>query len=141
MLCISNRVTNDLKRMIREGYKTEKGSYILKEYLENTTSLFVDQARDTLHTTTARETTDGWLGNTYTMMLECSKIRGNASHTLNVVPKDLTMAFGTALSEALERNNSITLLCKPMEENVTFPPLPRPDIVFKSVEGRGKSLS
>jgi hypothetical protein len=51
------------------------------------------------------------------------------------------MAFGTALSEALERDKSITLLCKPMQEKGTFPPLPRPDIVFKSVGGgRGKSL-
>ena len=40
-------------------------SHILKEDLENTTSLFVDQARDTLHATTTRETTDGRLGDTY----------------------------------------------------------------------------
>jgi hypothetical protein len=39
-------------------------SYILEEDLKNTTGLFVDQARDTLHTTTTCETTDGWLGDT-----------------------------------------------------------------------------
>jgi hypothetical protein len=42
-------------------------SHILKEDLENTTSLFVDQTRDTLHTTTTRETTNGRLGDTYSM--------------------------------------------------------------------------
>jgi hypothetical protein len=66
--------------MIREGYKTEQASYILKEYLENTTSLFVDQARDTLHTTTARETTDGWLGDTYTIMCESVARLGEMLH-------------------------------------------------------------
>jgi hypothetical protein len=51
---------------MRDDYKERQWpSYILKEDLENTTSLFVDQAGDTLDTTTARETTDGWLGDTY----------------------------------------------------------------------------
>ncbi|CAH3121631.1 unnamed protein product, partial [Porites lobata] len=36
--------------------------HILKENFENTTSLFVDQARDSLDTATASKTTDSWLG-------------------------------------------------------------------------------
>jgi len=39
-------------------------TYILQEDLENTTSFFVDQARDTLDTTTTGETTDGGLCDT-----------------------------------------------------------------------------
>ncbi|CAH3020579.1 unnamed protein product [Porites evermanni] len=35
--------------------------HILKENFENTTSLFVDQARDSLNTATASKTTDSWL--------------------------------------------------------------------------------
>ncbi|CAH3188748.1 unnamed protein product, partial [Porites evermanni] len=36
--------------------------HILKENFENTTSLFVDEARDSLDTATASKTTDSWLG-------------------------------------------------------------------------------
>jgi hypothetical protein len=65
VFCVSHRVANDLKRMMRGGYKDrEWTSYILKEDLENTTSLLIDQARDTLDTTTTCETTNGWLGDT-----------------------------------------------------------------------------
>ena len=35
--------------------------HVLKENFENTTSLLVDQARDSLDTATASKTTDGWL--------------------------------------------------------------------------------
>ena len=36
--------------------------HILKENFENTSSLFVDQARDSLDTATASKTTNSWLG-------------------------------------------------------------------------------
>ena len=39
-------------------------TYVLQEDLENTTSLFVDQTRDTLDTATTSETTDGGLCDT-----------------------------------------------------------------------------
>ena len=39
-------------------------AYILKEDLENTTSLLVDETRDTFHTATAGKTTDSGLRNT-----------------------------------------------------------------------------
>ena len=55
---------------------------ILKEDLEDSTSLLVDESGDTLHTSTTSETTDGGLGD-----------------SLDVVTKDLTMTLGASLSE------------------------------------------
>jgi len=57
---------------------------VLKEDLEDTTGLLVDQARDTLDTTTASQTADGGL-----------------SDTLDVVAKDLPVPLCTALAETL----------------------------------------
>ena len=56
----------------------------LKEGLENTTGLLVDHGGDTLDTTTAGKTADGWLG-----------------YALDVVTKNLPVALGTTLSETL----------------------------------------
>jgi hypothetical protein len=57
---------------------------VLKEDLEDTTGLLVDQTRDTLDTTTTSETTDGGLGD-----------------TLNGVTNDLAVALGSTLTESL----------------------------------------
>ena len=57
---------------------------VLKEDLEDTTGLFVDEARDTLDTTTTSKTTNGGLGD-----------------TLDVITQHLAMTFGASLSEAL----------------------------------------
>ena len=57
---------------------------VLEEGLEHTAGLLVDETGDTLHTTTARETADGGLGD-----------------TLNVVAQDLAVTLGATLSEAL----------------------------------------
>ncbi len=54
---------------------------VLQEHLEHTSSLFVDQARDTLDTTSAGETSDGWLGD-----------------TLDVITKNFAVTLGTTLS-------------------------------------------
>jgi len=56
----------------------------LEEGLEDTTGLLVDHGRDTLDTTTASETADSGLGD-----------------TLDVVTKNLPVALGTTLAEAL----------------------------------------
>ena len=56
----------------------------LKEGLENTAGLLVDHGRDTLDTTTTRETADGGLGD-----------------TLDVVAQDLAVTLGATLSETL----------------------------------------
>ena len=56
---------------------------VLKEYLEDTTGLFVDEARDALDSTTTRETADGRLGD-----------------ALDVVAEHLAVTLGAALSES-----------------------------------------
>mmetsp|Transcript_15951 Transcript_15951/g.24650 ORF Transcript_15951/g.24650 Transcript_15951/m.24650 type:complete len:129 (-) Transcript_15951:62-448(-) len=65
MLGVGNRVTDD----------------ILKEDLEHTTGLLVDETGDTLDTTTTSETADSGLGD-----------------TLDVVAKDLAVTLGASLS-------------------------------------------
>ena len=57
---------------------------VLKEDLEDTAGLLVDEARDALHATTACETADGRLGD-----------------ALDVVAEDLAVALGAALAESL----------------------------------------
>lgn len=55
---------------------------ILQEDLQDSTGLLVDQARDTLDTTSASQTTDGGLGD-----------------TLDVVTKDFSVTLGASLSK------------------------------------------
>ena len=62
---------------------------ILKEDLEDTTSFFVDQTRDTLDTTTTSETADGGFGN-----------------TLDVITKDFSVTLGASLSESFSSFSS-----------------------------------
>ena len=57
---------------------------VLKEHLQDTTGLFVDQARDTLDSTTTGQTTDSRLGD-----------------TLDVITKYLAMTLSASLSESL----------------------------------------
>lgn len=54
---------------------------ILQEHLEHTTSLLIDETRDSLDTTTACQPADGGLGN-----------------ALDVVPEDLPVPLGTSLA-------------------------------------------
>ena len=56
---------------------------VLKEDLEDTTGLLVDQARDTLDTSTSRQTTDGGLGD-----------------TLNVITQYFAMTLSASLAES-----------------------------------------
>ena len=57
---------------------------VLKENLEDTTGLFVDQPRDTLHTTSTSETTDSGLGD-----------------ALDVITQDFAMTLSASLSKSL----------------------------------------
>ena len=57
---------------------------VLKEHLQDTTGLFVDQARDTLDTSTSRQTADSGLGD-----------------TLDVITQNFAMTLGASLSEPL----------------------------------------
>ena len=56
--------------------------HVLQEHLENSAGLLVDEARDTLDSTTASQTADSGLGD-----------------ALDVVTKDLPMTLGASLSE------------------------------------------
>ena len=62
---------------------------VLQEHLQDTTSFFVDQTRDTLDTTTTSQTADGGLGN-----------------TLDVIAKDLSVTLGASLSESFSSFSS-----------------------------------
>merc|ERR1712035_190772 len=55
---------------------------ILKEYLQDTTSLFVNQTRNTFDTTTTSKTTNGGF-----------------SDTLDIITENLAMTLGTSLSK------------------------------------------
>jgi hypothetical protein len=57
---------------------------ILKEDLEDTSGLLIDEARDTLDTTTASQSADGGLGD-----------------TLDVITQDFAVTLGASLSESL----------------------------------------
>ena len=73
VLGIGDRITND----------------VFEKDLEDTPSLFVYQSRDTLDTTSTRETADGGLGD-----------------ALDVVTKDLSVTLGASLSESLSSFSS-----------------------------------
>ncbi len=65
------------------------------KYLENTTGLFVNQARDALNSTTTSQTPDGWLGD-----------------ALNVVAEDLSVTLGTSLSKTFAALASARHVCE-----------------------------
>ncbi len=69
-------------------------THVLKENLEDTTGLLVDEAGDTLDTATTRETTNGGLRD-----------------TLNVVAKNLAVTLSTTLSETLGRGSQHLSRC------------------------------
>ena len=58
--------------------------HVLKEHLQYAAGLLVDEARDTLDTASASQTTDGGLGD-----------------ALDVVTQDLAVTLGAALAESL----------------------------------------
>jgi hypothetical protein len=58
--------------------------HVLKEHLEDTSGLLVDEARDALHATSARQSADGGL-----------------SDALDVVSQDLAVSLGSALAQSL----------------------------------------
>lgn len=62
---------------------------VLEEHLEDTTGLLIDESRDTFHTTTTSETSDGGLGD-----------------SLDIVTKNFSVTFGTSLSESFSSFSS-----------------------------------
>jgi hypothetical protein len=63
---------------VRDGISDD----ILKEDLENTTGLLIDQTRQSLDTTTTSQSSDGRLRD-----------------TLDVIPQDLSVSLGSSLSQ------------------------------------------
>ena len=70
--------------MNKKPWKVHSDTHIFKEDLENTTSLFVNETRNTFDTATTGETADGGL---------CD--------TLDVVAKNLPVTLGSTLSQSL----------------------------------------
>ena len=62
---------------------------VLKEYLKDTTSLLVDESRDSLDTSSTSETTNGGLGN-----------------SLDIVSQDFSVTLGASLSESFSSFSS-----------------------------------
>jgi hypothetical protein len=62
VLGISDRVSDDVWEERRGANGKKEELLTLKEDLEDTSSLLVDQARDTLDTSSSCETSDGGLG-------------------------------------------------------------------------------
>ena len=58
--------------------------HVLQEHLEDTTGLLVDESRDTLYSSTSRQTPDCGLGD-----------------ALDVIPQHLTVTLGASLSKSL----------------------------------------
>ena len=70
---------------------------VLQENLEDTTSLLVDESRDTLHTTTTSQPTDG-----------------RFSDTLDIITKNLAMPLGSSLPQtfaSLAASSHVDSMC------------------------------
>ena len=71
---------------------------VLKEDLQHTSGFFVDESRDTLDTTSASKTTDGWLGD-----------------TLDVITQHLPVTLGASLSKTFSSfatsRHDLQLMC------------------------------
>ena len=67
---------------------------VLKEHLQDTTGLLVDESGDTLDTTTTCKTTDCWLGD-----------------TLDIITQDFPVTLCATLSQALSSLASARHLC------------------------------
>ena len=76
---------------------------VLKEYLKDTTGLFVDQARDTLDTSTSRQTTDSGLGD-----------------TLDVITQHLAMTLSASLSESFASFTTSGMLLSEQDSKYAF---------------------
>jgi hypothetical protein len=86
MLGVGDRVTDNLQlwSVTMKNLRRETSTHIFEEDLKDTTGLFVDETRDTLHTTTTSEAANGGL---------CD--------TLDVVAEDFAMTLSTTLAKSL----------------------------------------
>ena len=89
-----------------ESKRGLRGAHVLKEDLEDTTGLLVDETGDTLDTATAGQTTDSGLGDTWSTAQPEQPRDCEWRRTLDVVTKNLAVTLSTALSETLHGGNS-----------------------------------
>ena len=103
MFSVCYRVTNDLKRtMSQMKLRTSiETTYIFEEDLENTTSLLINETRDTLHTTSTCKTTDSRFCDTCNHFQRLEQSQSWVGFTLDVVAQNLAVTLSTTLSESL----------------------------------------
>lgn len=58
-------------RLDNVGAHRSKQTHVLQEDLQDTSGLLVDEARDTLDASTASQTADSGLGNTWLFLRQC----------------------------------------------------------------------
>jgi hypothetical protein len=100
----------------RKEKKGKAKSLTLEEDLEDASGLLVDQARDTLDTSSSSKSSDGGLGDTLAVEGESETRKGNASAEVSsvdlqvtetgegdehVVSQDLPVSLGSSLAETL----------------------------------------
>ena len=78
---------------------------VLKENLEDTAGLLVEQARDTLDTTTSRQTADGGLGDTLDVITQ------NFAVTLGASLSESFASFASSSHVELSNENDVKSLC------------------------------
>ena len=114
MLSVGDRITDDLEGENQYGAKRglREGAHVLKEDLEDTTGLLVDETGDTLDTTTTSKTTDS-LQHMATIRRKVVT-RDTNTHglgdTLDVVAQNLPVTLRTALAEALATFAAVLVL-------------------------------
>jgi len=131
MLRVGDRVTDNLSSHDESAKQSlskvtrERATHVFKEDFEDTTSLFVDETRDTLHTATTSEAANGGLCN-----------------TLDVVAKDFAMTLSTTLAKALwsKSLSDDCIIGNINKVESTFPPFPRPDMFLTSCLKKEKEL-
>jgi hypothetical protein len=106
---VGDRVTNDLVYGVRHRNRDNHPivTHVLEENLQNTTGLLINKTRDTLHTTTTGETTNGL--ESLDKRQTYQRTGGNDTYrlrdTLYVITKDLAVAFGTSPKPQSQRGS------------------------------------
>jgi hypothetical protein len=103
VLSVGDRVTDDVLKLIRASARDrlEGVRSSTHEDLEDTTGLLVDEAGDTLDTTTTGETADSGLGDTPENRQHESIATTRLLHSLDVVTQHLPVTLGATLAETL----------------------------------------
>ena len=105
MFSVCYGITDDLKDIVNKWNTIEgrEATHILEESLEDTTSFLVDEAGDTLDTTTTSETANSRLGDTLDVVTKDLALKRNhVNDEHNIGENSQTyMTLGSSLSESL----------------------------------------